>query len=202
MASTFKIPEQTPPPTWDVAFLFPPQGQWTEADYLALNTNHHVELSSGVLEIPEMPTRRHQVLVFFLCLCLRQFAAARRLGTSFLAPLPVRLWEGKLREPDVFFIRREHKDRIGEAHCGVPDLVMEVVSPGTRRLDQIIKAHEYAKAGIPEYWIVDPENETVSVLALKGTSYPRATPRGRGAAARSLVLPGFSLRIAEVMDAE
>jgi len=131
-----------------VAELFPPPGQWTEDDYFALpDTNRYVELSEGRLVVPPHPTRRHQTAVGELYLRLQTFVQAHALGWVFLAPLPVRLWPGKIREPDIFFIAREHADRLGERFCGVPELVVEVLSPQTRRTDRSEKFYEYARAG-------------------------------------------------------
>jgi len=188
-------------PAWPVALLFPAQGHWTEADYLALNTNHLVEFSAGVVEVPEMPTNRHQAIVAWLFSHLLSFVSARQLGTVRFAPLPVRLWPGKFREPDVVFMRAEHADRIGEPYWGVPDVVMEVVSPGTRRVDAVIKVKEYAEAGISEYWLVDPEDETITVLTLSGSTYAERVTLKAGDRARSQVLPGFEVVVDEVLAA-
>jgi len=188
-------------PAWPVALLFPPQGQWTEADYLSLNTNHLVEFSAGVVEVPEMPTDRHQAIVAWLFSRLLAFASASRLGTVRFAPLPVRLWPGKFREPDIVFMRTEHGDRIGEAYWGGADLVMEVVSPGTRRVDAVIKVREYAEAGLPEYWLIDPELETVTIHVLTGSSYGERVACRRGESASSKALPGFTVTVDEILDA-
>lgn len=191
----------SPEPAWSVALLFPRQGQWTEADYLALNTNHLVELSGGVLEVPEMPTNRHQAIVAFLFSRLLDFVSAKTLGTVRFAPLPVRLWPGKFREPDLVFMPTEYQDRIAEPFWGVPGLVMEVVSPGTRRLDEVIKMKEYAEAGVPEYWLVDPDMETVAVHVLTGPSYQRRGVGRPGDTVRSETLPRFEVRVDEVFAA-
>jgi hypothetical protein len=81
----------------------------------------------------------------------------RDLGVVQVAPLPVRLWPAKIREPDIFFFAKEHTDRIGEHVCGVPDLLVEVTSPSTARLDRMEKFAEYEAGGVREYWLVDPE---------------------------------------------
>src|SRR5215469_2947635 len=91
-------------PAWDIALLFPPQGDWTEEEYLALNTNHLVEFVDGFLEFPPMPTMSHQEIVLFLCQMLRTFATATGIGKALMAPLPVRLWSGRFREPDILFM--------------------------------------------------------------------------------------------------
>ena len=99
-------PRRQPRLTTRVALLYPCQGEWTEADYLALpETNRIVELSEGKLVVPEMPTDPHQFAVGELFAALRAFVRDHALGHVRVAPLPVRLWPGKFREPDIVFLR-------------------------------------------------------------------------------------------------
>lgn len=177
-----------------IAELFPPQGQWTERDYFALpDTNRYMELSEERLIIPPHPTRSHQVAVEELYSRLRAFVRERDLGEVHIAPLPVRLWPGKIRE---FFISKEHADRIGEHVCGVPDLIVEVLSSATRETDRGEKFFEYAKAGVREYWLVDPEKRSLEVYTLRGQVYEPLTLSGERACSR---LPkGFCLRPEEI----
>ena len=188
-------------PAWAVALLFPPQGHWTEADYLALSTNHLVEFSAGVVEVPEIPTDRHPAIVAFLVSRLLAFVSAGRLGTVRFAPLPVRLWPGKFREPDVVFMRAEHASRITDPYWGVPDLAVEVVSPGTRRNDCVIKVREYAEAGVPEYWLVDPEAGTVTVYVLSGSTYAAHAAGQSGDSVTSPTLPGLEVAVSDALGA-
>lgn len=164
-----------------VAELFPQQGEWTEADYFALpDTNRYIELSEGRLVMPPHPTYGHQTALQNLFLQLNAFVEDHQLGVVRFAPLPVRLWPGKIREPDIFFLAKEHVDRIGEQACGVPDLAVEVLSPATRETDRGEKFSEYAKAGVREYWLVDPEKRSIEVYALQGQVYePLAGSGGR-----------------------
>ena len=179
-----------------VAELFPPQGQWTEEDYFALpDTNRYVELSDGELVMPPHPTNRHQVAVLEFAVRLRQFVLENNLGFVRIAPLPVRLWPGRIREPDIFFIAGEHADRIGEQVCGVPDLIVEVTSPSTARLDRMEKFAEYARAGVREYWVVDPESRTVEVYSLDRGAYVLRGKWGPGEVASSGLLPGFEVGV-------
>ena len=182
-----------------VAELFPPQGEWTEADYFSLpETNRYLELSEGRLIMPPHPTRSHQAALEALYVRIRAFVGERNLGEVHVAPLPVRLWPGKIREPDIFFISAEHRDRIGEKVCGVPDLVVEVISPGTREVDRGEKFAEYAKAGVREYWIVDPEKRTVEVFALRGHVYEPLGIFREGETARSALLQGLEISVKEI----
>jgi len=116
-------------PTWEVAYLFPAQGDWTEEEYLALDTNRLVELSDGRLEVLRTPTVLHQLIVQCLHGLLLQYVKPRRLGTVLFAPLPVRLGPKRFREPDVVYLRAERSFDVRRQPEGA-DLVMEVVSEG------------------------------------------------------------------------
>jgi len=185
-----------------VVQLFPPQGQWTEADYFALpDTNRYMELSEGKLVMPPHPTHRHQFAVLRLAVRLDAFVRRHNLGEVCIAPLPVRLWPGKIREPDIFFYLKEHVDRIGEQVCGVPDLVVEVVSPSTVRVDRREKFQEYAQAGVQEYWIVDPERGAIEVYTLTNGVYQPLGVWYRGEKARSALLEGFEVLVDDILPA-
>ena len=178
--------------TVEVAQLWPPRGQWTEEDYFILpDTNRFVELSEGELVMPPHPTHTHQLIVFELATRMRAFVQERNLGIVQIGPLPVRLWPGKIREPDILFVAKEHSDRIGEQAYGPPDLVVEVLSPGTRRTDRLEKTVEYARAGVREYWIVDPHGQAVEVFILREGAYELLGKWGEGEEARSEVLAGL-----------
>jgi Uma2 family endonuclease len=191
-------------PAWDIARLFPPQGQWTEEDYLALadRTNWLIELSDGFLEVLPMATPFHQRIVQFLFEALRVFILGKNCGEVFTAPLPVQLWSDKMRDPDILFVR---PGRIRDAHRPPrgADLVMEVVSEGeeNRQRDLEIKPVEYARAKVAEYWIVDPEKEKITVLRLAGKRYRVHGEFRRGEGASSVLLSGFSVRVSDVLDA-
>lgn len=193
----------TPPwrePAWDVALLFPPQGEWSEEEYLALETRRPVEFCDGRIEVLEMPTALHQLITAFLYRALFSFVDPRSLGIVLPAAFPVRLREGKYREPDVLFISSANIARLRNEYAEGADLVMEVVS-SNRQHDLVRKRHEYALAGIPEYWIVDPERETITVLRLEGDRYAEHGVFARGDTAVSRLLPGFGVSIDDVFDA-
>ncbi len=186
--------------------LFPPQGQWTEEDYFTLPaTNRIVELSEGKLVIPEMPTDSHQYAVGELFVVFRSFVRERNLGQVRVAPLAVRLWPDKIREPDIVFMHRDHADRIREDYWGVPDLVVEVISPrtpqssGTESVDRGKKFREYAQAGVAEYWLVHPAERTIEVYVLRGEVYHLLGRWGVGETARSEVLAGLEVPVEEVI---
>ncbi len=198
-------PDRAGEPAWDIARLFPPQGQWTEADYLALDRfsdNWLLELADGCVEVLPMPDMFHQDIVQFLFLALSAFVSDLQVGRVFFAPLPVRLWPGKFREPDLAFIK-SHRIKDKHQPSEGADLLMEVVSPGeeNRERDLETKRREYARAKIPEYWIVDPETRTITVLTLSGRGYKVHGVYNVGDQAASKLLKGFRVAVADVFAA-
>ncbi len=121
------------------------------------------------------------------------------LGEVAVAPLRTRLWPGKFREPDIIFMSAEHSDRIGEDYWGVPDLAVEVISPrtersrGTEQIDRSEKFEDYLKAGVEEYWLVDPEDKTIEVYVLRQGAYHLLGKWCAGETARSEILSGFEI---------
>lgn len=190
-------------PTWDIARLFPAQGCWTEREYLDLDTNQRVEFSHGFVEFQLLPTTPHQHLILLLVNLLNAFATPRSLGEALIAGVRVQLWEGKHREPDVVFMLAEHASRITVDYWTGADLVMEVVSgsQSDRHRDLVTKREEYARARIPEYWIVDPELEQISVLVLDGPAYAVHGVFPRGQQATSKLLLGFAVDVTAVLAA-
>src|SRR3990172_7482500 len=161
-----ELAPEKPTPTYEVAELFPFQGQWTDEDYLALDTNRLVELSDGNLEVLAMPSELHQAVLARLFLAVANFVIQHGLGEVRFPALRVRLWPGKFREPDLVFMAATHKERIFKKFWGVPDLAVELISDDDPDRDRVRKKSEYALAGISEYWIVDPAGKTVEVYLL------------------------------------
>ena len=187
-------------PVWPLAKQFPVQGSWTVDEYLALVTDGLVEYVDGCLEFPPMPTKTHARVLRFLCNLLQAFVDARRLGETFSAGYPVKIREDRFREPDVVCVLNRNKARAGERFTEAADLVVEVVSPDRPSRDLIEKRSEYAAAGIPEYWIADPRDKSLTVLALDpGASEYREAGRYReGETATSLLLEGLAVDVTEV----
>ena len=184
--------------------ILPARGEWTEADYYPLSERGRlVELSDRNVEAIEAPTDFHQVILLRLSIVLQLFVASRKLGKVRFAPLPVRLWQGKIREPDLMFMSTAHADRIGK-YWGVPDLAVEILSEGTAYKDREIKRIEYAQAGVGEYWIIDPEARTVEVLrqSAEGRVYDSVVVLAQESSLTSRLFPGFSLALDELFADE
>ena len=197
-------PSELGGPSWPVALLFPLQGQWTEAEYLALERRSRrlVELSDGQIEVLSRPNPFHQRTAGYLFRLLYDCVAALRAGEVFFAPLPVRLWPGKYRDPDIAYLKPGRISDPQHQPQGA-DLVMEVVSDDEegRKRDLVTKRQEYAQAGIAEYWIVDPKKETVMVLTLDGAAYRVHGEFPLGTTATSLLLPAFTVAVTAVFAA-
>jgi Uma2 family endonuclease len=192
-------------PAWDIALVFPAQGEWTEEEFLELEDNCQnrlIELDDGRLEVLPMPDPYHQGIVRYLFVRAELFLEHADLGEMFFAPLPIRLWLGQMREPDLVFLKKERLKNRRKPPDGA-DLVMEVVSKGkrNRQRDLTTKRKIYARAGISEYWIVDPQQQTITVLWLAGKSYKVLGKYRAGGQAASRVLAGFVVAVDQVFAA-
>ena len=193
-------PSKRGEPSWEVACCFPRQGEWSEEDYFAFETaNFPVELVDGCLEFLPMPTPSHQRLSRYLARRLEDVVAAQSLGEVLSAPCPVRLWKGRVREPDVFFVRNERRVE-GDKPPNGADLVIEIISPGpaNRERDLVNKRADYTRASVSEYWIVDPDQQHVTVLSLKGKHYHVHGEFAPGSTATSVLLPEFTIDVADL----
>ncbi len=197
-----------PRPTWEVAYLFPPQGYWTEDDYLDLDRLYGVypmlELANGRLEVLPMPTELHQFIVVYLFEMLKAFTHANAPGVVLFTGMRLRLRNGKkpkFRDPDIVYMRAENAHRRHEKFWDGADLAMEVVSsdPKDRKRDLEIKPRDYAQARIPEYWIIDPDQRMIRVLTLDGRAYKVHGEFGPGSLATSVLLPGFAVSVDAVL---
>jgi Uma2 family endonuclease len=176
--------------------LFPRQGEWTESDYFRLpETNKIIELSEGRLIISPSPTTRHQQIVNKLNFLIYSHVLNNNLGEVVTSPMDVRLWKGNIRQPDIVFMSNEHRKRITKRYFGVPDLVMEILSKGTAKVDKEEKFQEYERAGVLEYWIVDPFKKNITIYSLKNGIYELFGKWGIGEIAKSKLLDSFEVSI-------
>ena len=179
----------------------PPQGCWSDEHYLWLTdrTNRLVEFTDGYVELLPMPTVAHQAILSLLNELLSAHLKPRG-GFVLFAGLRVRIREGKFREPDLAALRDRSDPRNEPRYWLGADLVAEVVSPDDPARDLVAKRGDYAEAGIPEYWIVDPRVETVTVLTLAGGTYVQHGVFTRGDTATSALLDGFAVDVTALFD--
>jgi Uma2 family endonuclease len=183
--------------------LRPIQGLWTEEQYLTM-TDHSrrlLEFADGYIEVLPMPTDKHQAISQFIFLAL--LALIQRIGGKVqYAPLRLQIRAGKQREPDILLVRDAHDPRRQNRYWLGADLVVEIVSPDDPERDTKVKRADYAEAGIPEYWIVDPEDDSITVLCLENSSYTEHGVFHRGETATSTLLSGFTVPVSDVLDAD
>jgi Uma2 family endonuclease len=178
--------------------------KFTYEDYKSLpeSETKRYELLEGELVMVPSPTERHQRIARNLLVILWQFVRERGLGQVYNAPLDVVLGVGEEREvaqPDILFISKERAEIIAEEEIrGAPDLVVEVLSEATRERDRAYKRTLYARHGVKEYWLVDPETKIIEVLKLGKRGYERAGLYRKGEALASPLLSGLEIRLSEV----
>ena len=200
MSSHLRAHDDAGQPAWEIAHLFPNQGNWSVDDYLELNSNRLVELSDGRVEVLPMPTELHQLIAAYLYDSLKAFVSTHQLGIVLFAPLRIQLWEGKSREPDVVFLSTANQAKRGVKYWTGADFVIEVVSDDDPHRDLVTKRSEYARAGIAEYWIIEPSSKTILVLSLPANEIEYSVEHrycGQNSA-HSILLPGFQVPVAEV----
>jgi Uma2 family endonuclease len=180
---------------------WPRQGNWTYEVYRRLpDDGRRYEVVRGFLYVTPAPTFDHQFVVWQLSRQLGNFVVENDLGILLLAPFDIRLPGGIASpvQPDVAFVRNGNQPRSGDGSFeGVPDLIVEVLSPGTRRLDRTVKLTAYRDAGAPEVWLADPMPRRIQVLALSadGKEYVQHALCGPGDSVTSTVIPGLRLEV-------
>src|SRR5687768_12446077 len=166
------------------------------------------ELIDGEHFVTPSPNQRHQSAVMNLILALAPAVRERGLGRVFVAPFDVVFTRHDVVEPDLLYVSVERSAVLTDANVqGAPDLVIEVLSPSSRRQDEVLKRDLYERGGVAEYWIVDPEAETVKVFrraegGAEASRFARPlllTLRDGDALATPL-LPGLEVPLAAVFE--
>lgn len=186
-----------------VLSLAPIQGLWTEDQYLAM-TDHSsrlLEFDDGYIEVLPMPIPEHQKILALLYELFVAFVRPRG-GITLFAPLRVQIRPRKYREPDLVVLRDANDPRQHKRYWLGVDLAVEIVSDDDPERDTRVKRADYAAAGIPEYWIVNPLNDTITVLVLEGNAYAEHGVFQRGDDASSQLLAGFAVSVDQVFDAK
>jgi Uma2 family endonuclease len=145
------------------------------------------------------PHPDHQEITLNFAASLKDFVTRNQLGKVYASPIDVVLTQRRVVQPDVLFISNKRLEIIKNYIDGVPDLAMEVISESSWRRDRIDKKALYEQAGLPEYWIVDPDSETIEVFSLAGGVYQLHSRAARGQKAKSKILPGFGISFKELL---
>ena len=143
-------------------------GPMTEEEFVAwCDEDIKAEYVDGEVIVYTPVSRRHDELTWLLGTLLKLFVEKNELGSIHGPGLQVRLRAGLRRVPDLVFISRETRDILQDAHVeGAPDLIVEIVSPDSEERDWREKYWDYERAGVKEYWVIDPYSETMAMYRL------------------------------------
>ena len=157
------------------------------------------ELFYGELVMTPSPTHRHQAVVVRLTIALGNFVEKNALGEVFVAPLDILFDEHTVLQPDILFISRDRLGILGDEIVeGAPDLVVEVLSPSTFYNDLRRKMTTYSQFGVQEYWIVDPEKQTIELYARAGDKLQLGRQFSSDDTLESPLLAGFRLAVKSI----
>jgi Uma2 family endonuclease len=189
--------DRTPSPrfagklTYDDFLLFPDDGQ------------RH-ELIDGEHYVTPSPNQRHQRILGKLYLVIGNYLETNPIGDVFFAPFDVVISHFDVVEPDLLYLSHERAARVlvPEHVRGVPELVAEVASKGTRKRDETIKRALYERSGVSEYWVVDPAIEAIRVSRNGATGFGRPIElrRDAGDVLTTPLLPGLEIRLERVFS--
>ena len=169
-------------------------------DYKSLpeSETKRYELMEGELVMVPSPSFEHQRLSRNLEFILHSFVQEKKLGTIVHAPLDVHLGDDVV-QPDILFVSKERASIITEEEIrGAPDLVVEILSPATAERDRTYKKTLYARHGVKEYWIVDPEEKTIKVMTLGKAGFESSGTYKKSDILKSSIFSGLLINLSEI----
>lgn len=176
--------------------------RFTYEDYVLFpDDGKRHELIEGEHYVTPSPTTRHQRVLGDIFASLRRYLQTRPIGVVYFAPCDVVLSEQDVVQPDLLYISEARAHIVTDKNIqGAPDLVVEIVSESSRRLDELTKRKFYERFGVEEYWIVDPELDTMKIYTRSGDAFERARELSKetGDTLESALFPGLSLALAEL----
>jgi Uma2 family endonuclease len=160
------------------------------------------EIINGEEIMGPSPFGKHQDIVGNLYDIIRRHVkTATALGKVYLSPLDVIFEEGINRfQPDILFIGKENMGIFQDWIRGVPDMVCEIISPGTYKMDMVVKRAIYEKYKVPEYWIVIPELKAIEILTLENDKYKTHSIAEIEGVVTSKVIAGLQVNIKDVFE--
>jgi len=179
-----------------------PQGKivLTYEDYCELpNDRNRYEVLEGDLNVTPAHNVKHQRVSSRIHLSLGHHVLGNRLGEIYAAPIDVILAPTTVVQPDLVFIGNDRRGIVTQrAIEGPPTLVIEILSPSTSRTDRQTKAQLYAKHGVPHYWLIDPDQQSVEAYELAGDQYNLVVKAQNGEVFNPPLFPGLSIPLADL----
>ena len=179
-----------------------PQGKivLTYDDYCELpNDRDRYEILDGELSVTPAPRPKHQGVSSHLHRILANHIVTNQLGDIYAAPIDVILAPTTVVQPDLVFIGNDRRSIVTErAIEGPPTLVIEILSPTTHRTDRQTKAQLYAKHGVPHYWLLDADQQTLEAYELVGEQYNLVVKVQNAEVFTPSLFPGLSIQLADL----
>lgn len=174
---------------------------YTYEDYRKLPEGAPYQLIGGMLIMTPAPSTYHQIISMKLEVKLASFVMERDLGLVLDAPLDVYFEESETYQPDLVFIARERLSIIKPDKInGAPDMVVEILSPATAYYDLRRKFKIYEKHGVREYWVIDPEEQSVEIFALQDGRFTLEQKAEKQGTVSSTVVEGFTLPVESIFS--
>ncbi|GIX42101.1 MAG: hypothetical protein KatS3mg129_1834 [Leptospiraceae bacterium] len=176
----------------------------TYKQYFTIKDDKRYELIEGKLLMSPAPNTKHQRIIRKLLRLIENCLINKKIkGEVFLSPIDVVFREDIVLQPDIVYITEERKDIIKERGIfGIPDLVIEVISPGSEKRDIVDKKRIYEESKVKEYWIVFPNEEFIEVLEYdeKGNRYKEIGVYNKEKELESKVIKGLKIKVKEVFE--
>ncbi len=177
----------------------------TYEDYLHLlpDDGKRYEIIEGELFVTPAPITKHQIVSLNLSTILHRHVRKHKLGRVLAAPTDVILSRTNVVQPDLLFISKKRQQIITEENIqGAPDLIVEILSEFTEEQDRTLKMQVYARHGVPHYWLIDPERETLEVYELDpdSRSFRHRATYQRDKTFQPTLFPKLKLKLAELWD--
>ena len=177
--------------------------KFTVKDYMSTPEGTRYQLLDGEMIVAPSPISRHQRILFALSVALREFVTRQQGGEVFIAPLDVVLSNYDVAQPDILFVSNARSDIVTEANIqGAPDLVVEILFPGTATYDRGYKQALYSRHNVREYWLVDPDADTVEVLAESQEGLATVASYDAAGTLKSPLLEGLAIELAGIFSRE
>jgi Uma2 family endonuclease len=174
----------------------------TYDDYCLLpNNGKRYEIIDGELFVTPSPLRRHQRALANLLYYLIEFVKKHDLGEVYPTPFDVVFSQYDVVEPDILYVSKARASVVTEKNIqGAPDLVVEILSESTAKIDRTTKLKLYARYGVAEYWVIDPATHSVEIYRLVPGGYELAAQLDSGQSLTSPLFPSFSLPLSKLAE--
>ena len=173
----------------------------TYADYLKIDDNNRYEIFNGELCMVPAPSTDHQGISINLGSLIWKFVKNKNLGKVFEAPTDVVFDDDEVFQPDIVFIKSENQHIIRKSAIkGIPDLIVEIVSPSSAFYDTVEKKEVYGKYGVKEYWLIFPDEKVIEIFTLEKGGYREFCKSKKKGTVKSNVLEGLEIDSKDVFE--